>query len=930
MKKNYIVLFLVISSFLLEKNLNAQCAALQNGGSATNMFTLIRNSNSSIAANKALNTVVFIHRNNVSSFGGSSGKLRFDYSTNGGTNWTNDQGVVNPLETFSARYPNVAIYNPSANTNTANAYLSYMAPTFSGGAVWNGEVTGVSRLNVTGVTENYNQNGIGTTWQASSLVNGAPGVFWAIDPLTSGTGFVIYKGVWNSGSSDIIWNINYTVSPTMYTPLSLIELDFNIAFDPTGQTGYFCFAGHVNPGPTNAALYPILYKTIDGGVNWTGPITVDISQLSCITSNSVSSYLPSMSRGSDLVVDVNGNPHIIATVGSASAYVFNYNAWHHMYDITLKNGLWVAHDMGNVNGAPNIFGTGANVGTQYQAPQAARSADGTKVFFTWTDNSSYSLGALNNSPNLFGKGFNVSNNTWTPTKDFTSCNSAVAGKVLFPHLAEEVLEPNSTTYKLATIYGVPSTTNDLGVVADFKFLDNVTFATSEFSISVPPATVTIPQGPNVLVCPGTSLNLSVSNAGQVLWSTGSTVTPLSISTSSLTSYSVIAQVGCLVGTASVAVSNMSFNAVSTIPSVCPGFPATFTVAGNALSYTWMPGTQTGTNVVLNPTANTVTVMASGSASCVSTQTIGINILTPPVISISGNTVVCAGRTLTQTASGAQTYIWDNSASGATFTDTPLVNTSYTVTGTAVNTCTNTQTVSVVVIPSPTISAIISGSAVCVGGTIAIIGSGGVTYSLNGSTSNPNFTIAPSASSIYTLTGAGTNLCQTDYLIPVTVYALPSISVTPTKTLFCKGEKTKLTASGASTYTWTNIGAISVSITVQPSVTTTYSVIGTSTAGCINTIAYTLQVSECTGIGENNPENVSLVLYPNPNNGVFTLKADADLHLKLLNELGQVVRVISLTEFNEYTVEVADLSSGIYFLTGINEGLSIKQKIIVNK
>lgn len=928
MKKNYFIFLISLCCAFIVNDIYAQCASQISSGSSSNMFTLLRNSNSSIAADKVLNTVVFIHRNNATTFGGTSGKLRFDVSTNGGASWLNDQGYINPAETYPARYPNVAIYNPASNTNTANVYLSYMAPTFSGSASWNGEVSGVSKLNVTGITENYNQNGIGTTWQASSLVKGAPGVFWAIDPLSTANGFAIYKGVWNSGSSDIDWTINYTVAPTMNTPLSLVELDFNIAFDPTGAIGYFCFAGHVNPGPSNAALYPILYKTTNGGSTWTGPITVDVSQFSCISSNTTSSSFPSISRGHDLVVDVNGNPHIVTTVGSASSYVFNYSAWHHMYDITLKNGVWVAHDLGNVNGAPNTFGISPNVGIQYQAPQAARTADGTKVFFTWTDNSSYSLGALNASPNLFGKAFNVSTNAWTVTKDFTSCNTSVAGQVLFPHIAEEVLEPNSSTFKIATIYGVPTTSNDLIAVADFKFLDNITFSSSEFTATVPSATVTIPQGPNVLVCPTGTLNLSVSGAGQVIWSNGSTVTPMAISAGSITSYSVVAQVGCLVGTASVSVSNLTLNAGALSPSVCPGFPATFTVNGNALSYTWMPGAVTGSNVVLNPTVNTITLSAEGSGSCISTSTVSIAILNPPTISISGNTLHCSGKTLTLTAGGASSYVWDNSATGATFTDTPSSNTSYTVIGTAANTCTNTQTVSIAIIPSPTIGVIKSGSVTCPGGSIAILGSGGVTYSLNGVVSNPNFTITPSVSTVYTLTGAGSNSCETDVLIPITVYSLPSISVTPTKTLFCKGEKTKLTASGASTYTWTNNGLTGFSITVNPTTTTVYSVNGTSSDGCVNSTVYTLQVSACTGLAERENGNENLLVFPNPNQGNFEIRSTEKRQLTLFNELGQIITEIELDETNAYSVQLQGLEKGIYFLKNRDQLTQYYLKILV--
>src|SRR5688500_12514870 len=97
MKKIYKKISLAIMALLAQNLIYAQCGSPISGGSATNMFTLIDNGTSSIAANKALNTITFIHRNNAATFGGSSGNLRFDYSTDGGTTWTLDQGVINPV-----------------------------------------------------------------------------------------------------------------------------------------------------------------------------------------------------------------------------------------------------------------------------------------------------------------------------------------------------------------------------------------------------------------------------------------------------------------------------------------------------------------------------------------------------------------------------------------------------------------------------------------------------------------------------------------------------------------------------------------------------------------------------------------------------------------------------------------------------------------
>lgn len=922
--------------FLAHGSADAQCAAQQTGGTATNMFTLIRNNTSSIAANKALNTIVFIHRNDAGVFGGSSGNLRYDISTNGGTSWTLNQGVLNPLNTSFARYPNIAIYNPAANTNTANAYVSYMAPTInSSSSAWNGEVTGVQQLTGGGTTETYNQNGIGTTWQAGSLVNGAPGVLWAIDPLVPSTltGFNIYKGTWSTVLNDVVWNINYVCSPPFNTTWSSpVITDYNIAFDPTGQIGYFSFLGHVTPGPTNYGLYPVLYKTTNGGTSWTGPIQVDLTQFSCITSNTVSPNVPSTNIEHDLVVDVNGNPHLITTLGNASNYTFNYSTWHHMYDITLKNGLWAAYDLGNVNGAPFTFGVSPNFGSQWQTPQAARSADGTKIFFTWTDNSSYSLGTGNSTPDLYGKGYNVSNDTWTPTKNFTSCNLAVAGKILFPHIAPEVLEPSSSSFKLAVAYGENAVTNDLGQTANFKFLDNITFSTSEFSVTVPPATVTVQQAPLALICPGSSLTLNVAgSAGQALWNTGATTTTLSITSGTATSYSVVAQVGCNVGTATIAVATLSTTASVLNSNVCPGNPANFTAVGNALGYTWTPGSVTGTNVTLNPTVNTVTLTIQGSNSCTATQTVNVNLLPQPTISVAGGGTICAGVILTLTATGAQTYVWDNSATGGTFTDTPLTNTNYTVTGTAANTCTNVQTVSVSVKPSPTVNAVSSQSAVCAGQSVILTANGAVSYSWNALPSGPTTTVTPTANTVYTVIGVGANLCETTKTINIIAYALPSITVTPARAIFCKGEKIKLTASGASSYTWTTIGALTSTVQVNPVTTTIYSLTAISAEGCLNDGTYTLVVSLCTGIDQHSQSSENLFqVYPNPATSEFVIKGDTYMELNIVNELGQLVKQITLNESNSYAVSVENLTAGIYFIQRQTNTGSIQKKIVITR
>ena len=116
MKKNLLALILIFS--ITSLNLNSQCGISYTLGSAINMFTMIKNCTNPVAVDKNLNTVLFIHRHNSNAFGGNNGNFRYDISGNGGTSWTNNIGVLNPLSTNLARYPNAVIYNPSNNNST--------------------------------------------------------------------------------------------------------------------------------------------------------------------------------------------------------------------------------------------------------------------------------------------------------------------------------------------------------------------------------------------------------------------------------------------------------------------------------------------------------------------------------------------------------------------------------------------------------------------------------------------------------------------------------------------------------------------------------------------------------------------------------------------------------------------------------------------
>jgi gliding motility-associated-like protein len=134
---------------------------------------------------------------------------------------------------------------------------------------------------------------------------------------------------------------------------------------------------------------------------------------------------------------------------------------------------------------------------------------------------------------------------------------------------------------------------------------------------------------------------------------------------------------------------------------------------------------------------------------------------------------------------------------------------------------------------------ISGSACTVGGTmentfiltivpdITTAGS----YSLNlvnsaGSVSDNCGNIAPIVSKPFTISG-------------------PTVGLTPSSASYCGSGSVILTASGASTYSWSPSSGLSgttgASVTANPSVTTTYTVVG-NTSGCVDTETTTITVN----------------------------------------------------------------------------------------
>jgi hypothetical protein len=352
------------------------------------------------------------------------------------------------------------------------------------------------------------------------------------------------------------------------------------------------------------------------------------------------------------------------------------------------------------------------------------------------------------------------------------------------------------------------------------------------------------------ICVGGSSTLTASGATSYVWMPGNlTGSSVSVSPTSTTTYTVTGtnSFGCS-STATVAVTVNPLPTVTANTSasaICVGGSATLTASG-ATSYVWMPGNLIGSSVSVSPTSTTTyTVTGTNSFGCSATATVAVTV--NPLPTVTANTsasAICVGGSATLSASGATSYVWmPGNLTGSSVSVSPTSTTTYTVTGTNSFGCSSTATVAVTVNPLPTVTANTSASAICVGGSATLTASGATSYVwMPGNLTGSSVSVSPTSTTTYTVTGTNSFGCSSTATVVVTVNPLPALTITSTDTVSCEGATLTLTASGASTYVWLPSNTTGSTLTDAPYVTTTYTVIGTSAFGCVDSASITITVN----------------------------------------------------------------------------------------
>jgi gliding motility-associated-like protein len=357
------------------------------------------------------------------------------------------------------------------------------------------------------------------------------------------------------------------------------------------------------------------------------------------------------------------------------------------------------------------------------------------------------------------------------------------------------------------------------------------------------------------ICDGETATLTASGATSYTWNTGETTASINVSPTVNTDYTVTGVTGACTGDSTVTV---TVNPLPIEPVLDPvvyclddvAIPMTGTASANC-SILWYAAPTGGTG---SSTAPTPVTNSSGTFTFYASQinditgcegpreSVDVLVNDLPVITAS-DASVCYGDDATITAGGGVDYLWtETNETTASITVSTLNSTTYEVTGTDANGCSNTAVSNVTVADELIITA--SPQTICEGESSILTASGADSYVWSTGETTASISVSPSSTIDYSVTGT-TGVCSADGSVTVTVNPVPTISVNDQT--ICNGVQTTLMGTpsiGGGTFNWVQTNETTASITLSPSTTSVYDV------------EYTLNGCEATGSG-------TITVNPNP-------------------------------------------------------------------
>lgn len=676
--------------------------------------------------------------------------------------------------------------------------------------------------------------------------------------LISPNGIVLELSSGNGGASD---NFSITVF-TDFTPLFITQgmAPFNGPFRPEGRQ-----QNTAPPFPNGNPLGTFTFQNTFDGVDADGewqlyindyvPADVGIINSWSITFSSGGGPAPEVTLGPDItvcpgqvstltaVVDPSADEYLWST-GETTSSIDVSPSVSTTYSVTVTNNGCIGTDIIEVIIDPNsiVADAGPDVDIcQAESSTLTGSGGGSGATYTWSTGQTGSIITVNP----------IITTTYTLTVSEGVCSAtdqvvvnvspipvADAGPDVEICDGESIdLEASggiqnndyswSTGQSGSTITVNPSETTDYTVTVEV----NGCIGTDDVLVTVFDAPE-VDAGPDEEICLGENVTLTAfGSGGSYEWSNGQNGDEITVSPISTTTYSVtLTSNGC------EATDEVEVDVISVIASagpnqiICDGASVTLTASGGSF-YEWSTG-QTQQSISVSPSTTTTYFVTVSEGNCFEVASVEVEVGQSPSASVSPDQTICAGESVTLTASGGSDYNWSNGQLTPDILVTPTSTTTYTVTVTEQG-CFDTAETTVSVDPVPATSAG-PDQQICEGESAQLLAtglSGPGTYEWSTGETIDLITVSPLITTLYTVIATNEFDCAASDQVVVNVGPVPVADAGPNQ-FIVSGGNAVLTASGGNSYLWST-GATTPQITVSPTVTTSYTV--TVTIGLCSTV-----------------------------------------------------------------------------------------------
>jgi len=480
--------------------------------------------------NNDLNMVTNFHRmGGVLDPGGYSGDLGYDVSTDGGMTFTNMVEVYVAVNnaggeyyTDAARYPNHGVYNPEGNTDPNNAYVTYFAPNLdqtNSPDSWGGYSYGRSKVGdptdsirhllathdefYQYIPDGFTLTNTGDAWCADLNQD------WSSGTVVYQESAIMNHLTWDDAEMD--WMIDQFLIDVPSNATNDRPAHQKIEFSPDGMTGYMAVLVDNGEVPISAGFsyFPVLYKTTDGGENWSDGMPVALAGEDGI--GGVQDFLsdeelaelfepPIPDREEiafttafdfDISVDAWGNPHIAVIVGvtGADAYsivtgVSEVTGYQFTAAFLLSSTDGGETFIGYNCGRQKTFrGTFGDL-TEDNRIQIARNPGGTKMFVSWLDTDLPGV-TDNQQPDIWCRGVDIVTHMLTKNGDEDLPHNVTEfsegmWQAYFHAMGNEVLE-NEGTYTIPFCYEQMNP-EDPAEQVQFKYIQDFAYTDADFAI----------------------------------------------------------------------------------------------------------------------------------------------------------------------------------------------------------------------------------------------------------------------------------------------------------------------------------------------------------------------------------------------------------------------------------------------------------------